>query len=88
MFISVEKAIVFLVFFIILQQIENNFIYPRVVGKRIGLPALWVLSAVTIGGGLFGVIGMILGVPVATFFYILIKEEVRKREKLWTNRKK
>ena len=88
MFISVEKAIVFLVFFIILQQIENNFIYPRVVGKRIGLPALWVLSAVTIGGGLFGVIGMILGVPVATFFYVLIKEEVRKREKLWTNIKK
>lgn len=80
LFVSFKKALTFLVFFIVLQQVENNLIYPRVVGKRTGLPALWVLASVTIGGGLFGVAGMILSVPVATFFYVLLRQGVESRE--------
>ena len=82
LFISTKKAFTFLVFFIILQQVENNAIYPRVVGKRTGLPGLWVLAAVTVGGGLFGVAGMILSVPAATLIYILLKQGVEKQEKI------
>ena len=82
LFISAKKAFTFLVFFIILQQVENNAIYPRVVGKRTGLPGLWVLAAVTVGGGLFGVAGMILSVPAATLIYILLKQGVEKQEKI------
>ena len=81
LFISVKKAVTFLVFFIILQQIENNFIYPRVVGKRIGLSCVFVLAAVTVGGGLFGVAGMILGVPCVTLLYIMIQRAVVYRER-------
>ena len=80
LFISVKKALTFLIFFVILQQVENNLIYPRVVGKRTGLPGLWVLAAVTIGGGLFGVFGMVLSVPAATFLYVIIQKDVAKRE--------
>lgn len=80
LFVSLRKALTFLIFFVILQQVENNFIYPRVVGKRIGLPAIWVLASVTIGGGLFGIAGMILSVPTATFIYILLFEWVTKME--------
>lgn len=82
LFISTKKAFTFLVFFIILQQVENNVIYPRVVGKRTGLPGLWVLAAVTVGGGLFGIAGMVLSVPSATLFYVLLKQSVEKREKM------
>ena len=63
-FVSPIKALTFLIFLLILQQVEGNLIYPRVVGKSVGLPGLWVLAAVTIGGGAFGVMGMLLGVPV------------------------
>lgn len=80
LFVSVRKAVTFLIFFIILQQVENNFIYPRVVGKRTGLPGLWVLAAVTVGGGLFGVVGMILSVPTATLIYVMLKRGIEKRE--------
>lgn len=82
LFVSVKKALTFLIFFVLLQLIENNLIYPRVVGKRTGLPGLWVLAAVTVGGGLMGVIGMILSVPAATFIYIMLRRGVMKRE--WT----
>jgi predicted PurR-regulated permease PerM len=82
MFSSMKKAITFLVFFVLLQQVENNFIYPRVVGKRTGLPGLWVLAAVTVGGGFFGVAGMILSVPTATFLYTLLRRDADRREKL------
>lgn len=81
LFISAKKALVFLVFFIVLQQVENNVIYPRVVGKRTGLPGLWVLAAVTVGGSLFGIWGMIFSVPTATLIYVLIGESVRRRER-------
>lgn len=68
------KALVFLIFINALQQVEGNIIYPRVVGSSIGLSAIWVLAAITIGGRLAGPIGMFLGVPAASALYTLIKE--------------
>ena len=82
MFISTKKAMTFLIYFILLQQVENNLIYPRVVGKRTGLPGLWVLAAVTVGGGLAGVVGMVLSVPTATFIYVLLGRGVTRREEI------
>lgn len=81
LFISVKKAMTFLIFFILLQQVENNLIYPRVVGRRTGLPGLWVLASVTVGGGLGGIVGMVLSVPTATFLYVLLGRGVARREK-------
>lgn len=78
--ISPLKAIIFIVFLIILQQLEGNLIYPRVVGSRINLPAMWVLAAVTVGGNLAGPAGMLLGVPAASAAYELLKEATAKRE--------
>ena len=78
-----SQAIWFVVMFIILQQIENNFIYPRVVGTSIGLSGMWVLVAVAIGGEMIGVVGMFLMIPIASVIYTLIRESVHKRlEKL------
>ena len=85
MFVSMKKAMTFLIFFILLQQVENNLIYPRVVGKRTGLPGLWVLAAVTVGGGLAGIVGMILSVPAATFIYVLLSRGVARRENAGQN---
>ena len=77
--VSPLKALIFVVFLVILQQIEGNVIYPRVVGSSIGLPGLWVLAAVTVGGGLLGLEGVLLSVPVASVLYTLLKRDVRKR---------
>lgn len=77
---SPAKAVLFLVYLVILQQLEGNLIYPRVVGTSIGLPGLWVLAAVTVGGGILGVSGMLLGVPVAAAVYRLIRADLTKRE--------
>lgn len=74
------KAVVFVVFLLILQQVEGNAIYPRVVGSKIKLPAIWVLAAVTIGGNLAGPLGMLLGVPAASAAYALMKEATDLRE--------
>lgn len=74
------KAFVFVIFFVILQQIEGNAIYPRVVGSSIGLPSMWVLAAITVGGRLAGPIGMFLGVPAASALYILLKEITKWKE--------
>lgn len=74
-------AVWFLVFILLLQQLEGNFIYPKVVGGSIGLPPLFVLLAIIVGGGLFGVLGMLLGVPTLSVFYQLIKEDVNTRLK-------
>lgn len=71
--ISPIKALGFIIFFLILQQIEGNFIYPRVVGGKIGLPSIWVLVAVMVGGSVGGVFGMLLGVPIVSIIYSLIK---------------
>ena len=76
--VSPVKALIFLVFIIILQQIEGNLIYPKVVGSSMGLPALWVLAAVTIGGGVLGIGGMLIGVPMAAVVYRLIKESLNQ----------
>ena len=76
-FQSPIKALTFLIFLLILQQVEGNLIYPKVVGKSVGLPGLWVLAAVTIGGGAFGVLGMLLGVPVCSVVYVLVQDYIR-----------
>lgn len=78
-FVSPIKALGFVVFLLILQQIEGNVIYPKVVGKSVGLPGIWVLAAVTIGGGIFGVTGMLFGVPIFSIIYTLMGEFVRSR---------
>jgi len=73
------QALWFLLFIIVLQQVEGNFIYPRVVGGTIGLPPLWVLLGIVIGGGLFGVLGMLLGVPALSVIYQLLKEDIHAK---------
>lgn len=75
---SPTKALIFLVFLILLQNFEGDIIYPKVVGSSMGLPGLWVLAAVTVGGAMFGILGMLLGVPVAATVYRLIKNDVSK----------
>lgn len=74
------SALLFLVFLIVLQQIEGNIIFPRVVGESIGLPGVWVLAAVTVGGGVLGIPGMLLGVPLASAAYRLLGRDVKARE--------
>ena len=74
------KALVFVIYLLALQQVEGNLIYPRVVGAKINLPAMWVLAAITVGGNLAGPIGMLLGVPAASAAYALLKEATLKRE--------
>lgn len=76
-FVSPIKALTFLIFLLILQQVEGNLIYPKVVGKSVGLPGLWVLAAVTIGGGIFGMLGMLLGVPICSVIYALVQDFIR-----------
>lgn len=76
---SPVKALWFVVFIIVLQQIEGNLIYPRVVGKTVGLPGIWVLAAVTIGGGMFGLLGMLFSVPICSVLYVLLREYVNKK---------
>ena len=78
--VSPVEALLFLVFIVVLQQLEGNLIYPRVVGTQLGLPALWVLAAITVGGNVMGIGGMLLAVPLTTAIYRLVRENVRKRE--------
>ncbi len=75
------QAWVFIIFIIILQQIESNLIYPRVVGNTIGLPGIWVFAAIIIGGGLLGVLGILLGVPVAATIYKLLVRDIYRKTK-------
>lgn len=79
--LSVEplKVMTFLIFILILQQIEGNLIYPKVVGDSVGLPGIWVLVAVAVGGDLFGLIGMLLGLPIASILYTVVKDNVNLR---------
>ena len=76
-----KKALAFIIFVVILQQLESNLIYPRVVGGSIGLSAIWVLFAITVGGGFFGLLGMLLGVPTVAVIYKLVKESINNRLK-------
>ncbi|MBR3941914.1 MAG: AI-2E family transporter [Clostridia bacterium] len=78
--VSLFKGLMFLAFIVVLQQLEDNLIYPRVVGRKIGLPAFLVLAAITVGGSLFGILGMLLGVPLTASAYILLLEDMKKRE--------
>ena len=75
------KAIWFLLLFIVLQQIEGNLIYPHVVGNSVGLPSIWVLAAVTVGGSLMGVVGMLIFIPILSTVYALIREDVNEKNK-------
>lgn len=74
-------AIIFIVFLIILQQIEGNIIYPKVVGKSVGLTGFWILLAVVIGSSLAGVAGVLIGVPLCSVIYYLLRDDVNKRIK-------
>ncbi len=73
------QAVWFLVFLVALQQLEGNLIYPRVVGTSMGLPGIWVLAAVTVGGSLLGLVGMVVSVPLAAVAYTLLKRDLRER---------
>ncbi len=77
--ISPFKALIFIIIFLILQQIEGNLIYPHVVGSSVGLPSIWVLVAVTLGGNLFGIVGMLIFIPLSSILYTLFKQWVNKR---------
>jgi len=77
--VSPAKALLFLLFIVVLQQLEGNLIYPKVVGSSIGLPGIWVLAAVTVGGGIMGVFGMLLAVPLAATAYQILRRDVAKR---------
>lgn len=76
---SPMQALAFVVLFLVLQQIEGNLIYPRVVGSSVGLPSIWVLAAVTIGGSLFGVAGMLVFIPLVSTLYALLREDINAR---------
>lgn len=70
------KALIFVIVFLVLQQIEGNLIYPHVVGNSVGLPSIWVLAAVSVGGSLMGVVGMLIFIPLVSVFYALFREVV------------
>jgi predicted PurR-regulated permease PerM len=73
------KAVAFVILFLILQQIEGNLIYPHVVGSSVGLPSIWVLAAVTLGGSLMGIGGMLLFIPLCSVLYALFRDMVKDR---------
>ena len=75
------QAIGFVVMFLVLQQIEGNFIYPHVVGNSVGLPAIWVLVAVSLGASLMGVLGMVLFIPIVSVIYTMLRGIVNRRLK-------
>ena len=77
--VSPLKALLFLVFIAVLQQLEGNLIYPKVVGSSIGLPGIWVLAAVTVGGGVLGIFGMLLAVPLTATAYQMLRADVVRR---------
>ena len=74
------KSLFFIIFILALQQLEENLIYPRVMGHRVNLPGMWILAAVSVGGGIGGPVGMLLGVPIVSSAYVLINEFTDKRE--------
>ena len=77
--VSPVKAIIFVVFIIILQQIEGNVIYPKIVGKSIGLPGMWVLLSVTVGASIAGIWGMLLATPLFSIIYMLFTKTVNAK---------
>jgi predicted PurR-regulated permease PerM len=79
--VSPIQALAFIIFIIVLQQLENHIIYPRVVGKSIGLPGMWVMLAVLVGGSLYGIFGIIIGVPLTSVIYSMLRSDSQFRAK-------
>ena len=75
------KMLTFIAVFLILQQLEGNLIYPKVVGSSVGLPAMWVFVAVSVGGSAFGVLGMLIFIPLCSVLYALLRESVAQHLK-------
>jgi len=73
------KAVLFIIFIVALQQVESNFIYPKVIGNNIGLPSIWVFAAIIVGGGFMGIIGILLGVPIVATIYKLLSNSIKER---------
>ena len=76
------KALIFVIYIVVLQQLEGNLIYPKVVGTSIGLPAIWVLAAVTVGGGVFGITGMLIFVPLTAAIFKIVKDDINNKKEL------
>ena len=76
---SFTKAIIFAILYLVIQQIEGNLIYPKVVGKSVGLSPLWTLLSITVGGKLFGIVGMLIALPIASILYALFRKDVNNR---------
>lgn len=86
--VSPLQALIFIIFILVLQQLEGNLIYPKVVGKSVGLPGIWVLVAVTIGASVNGILGMLLSVPICSIIYSVMATNIRYRlEEKKTNKK-
>lgn len=79
--VSPWKSVIFLIFLVVLQQLEGQLIYPRVVGTSIGLPGIFVFTAVMVGASLFGVLGVLLGIPLTAAAYQLLREDLKRRER-------
>lgn len=78
--VSLKDAVLFLVIFLVLQQVDNRLIYPHVVGNAVGLPAIWIFAAIIIGGNFGGIVGMLLAIPMFALGYTLVVQDLRKRE--------
>ena len=76
---SLTQALIFVIFLLVLQQVEGNLIYPHVVGSSVGLPSIWVLTAVTLGGSLLGILGMLIFIPLCSVLYALFRDFVKRR---------
>ena len=72
----------FLIIFLVLQQIDNKIIYPHVVGSAVGLPSIWIFAAIIVGGNISGIAGMFLGIPMAALLYTFWGEDLRRRERI------
>lgn len=83
--VSPLKALMFIIIILVIQIIEGNLIYPKIMGSSLGLPGIWVLAAVTIGGSTFGILGMLIGVPIFATIYKIAGEGIRKRENKMNN---
>lgn len=77
--ISPMKALIFAIMFLIIQQLENNIIYPRVVGTSVGLPAIWTFAALIVGGAVYGVVGMLVFIPLTSILHTLLRNDVKER---------
>lgn len=80
--VSPFKALMFIIFIIVLQQIEENLIYPKVVGTSVNLPSIWVLASITLGGGIMGITGILLAVPIVAALYRILKDDINKNPEL------